>query len=218
MFTGLIEEKGVIRSIRRQGDAVDLIVEAETIFSDLKIGDSIAVNGVCLTATEVKKPRFTAKAVEETVTRTALRDLRSGSKVNLERALRLTDRLGGHLVSGHVDTVSKLLSTQIRPESRLLVFQLDRKWTRYLIEKGSVAVNGVSLTISALTSETFTVSIIPETWRSTALNALQTGKYANIEVDMIGKYIERLLQFNKNQFSQIKTSGISVETLQSLGY
>ncbi len=211
MFTGLIEEIGVIYAIRRQGGAIDLTIEASHVSHDMTVGDSIAVNGVCLTATAVQPSRFSATAVEETGTRTTLGQLKTGSRVNLERALRLSDRLGGHLVAGHVDATGQALSIQARPKSWLMTIRLDQKLMRYLIEKGSITVDGVSLTIAGLTTDSFTVSIIPETWKRSTLSLTRVGQGVNIEVDLIGKYIERLT--NPGQESQL-----SISLLEKLGY
>lgn len=211
MFTGLIEEIGTIRQLQRQGDALIMTISAPLITKNVATGDSIAINGVCLTVTRFEHDYFTATAVEETVSKTALKQLHIGSSVNLERALRLSDRLGGHLVAGHVDDVGHVVSIQPRPHSWLIEIEVHAKWMRYIIDQGSVAVDGISLTVASQKPSRFTVSIIPETWQRTTLNQLRVGQLVNIEVDLIGKYVEKLVTGQKD-------SNVTLARLSELGY
>ncbi len=213
MFTGLIEEIGTIRGVQGQSNAISLTIQADYICPDLAVGDSIAINGVCLTVTLIQRPKFSVDAVEETVSRSSLRNLKVGSRVNLERALRLSDRLGGHLVTGHVDATGQVIAVTPKPNSRLITVRLDRKLMSYLIEKGSIAIDGVSLTIAELSDSTFTVSIIPETWKRTTMNEYRPGRLINIEVDLIGKYVERLIKSNGGLSNRLNFS-----LLEKLGY
>ncbi len=211
MFTGLIEEIGRVRLLQRTGQAIIFTIEATNICSDLKIGDSVALNGVCLTATSTSADCFTVQAVEETMSRTALGLLAAGSPVNLERALRLSDRLGGHLVAGHVDTTAVVETINALENSWLFTFRLAPNWMRYVIEKGSIAINGVSLTVADMTLDTFTIAVIPETWRKTTFPALRVGQAVNIEVDLVGKYVEKFVQ-------PAPKNSLTLERLQALGY
>jgi len=169
------------------------LLEADFDLADPEEGESIAVNGVCLTARDIKGNSFLVDVSPETLSRTELGDLQTGSRVNLERALRLSDRLGGHLVSGHIDTQGRVEERRSEGDFTLFTFSLSRSLTKYVIEKGSVAINGVSLTVNSCQEERFTVSIIPHTLAVTTLGELQPGDRVNIEVDIIGKYVEKLL-------------------------
>jgi riboflavin synthase len=193
MFTGIIEELGRVRHLRRTGVSFSLEVEARRVLEGTRVGDSIATNGVCLTVCSLLPDGFVADVMPETVQRTALARLVPGSRVNLERALALGDRLGGHLVSGHVDATATLLARRSEETALVLTFAADADVLRYVVEKGSVAINGVSLTVSAVTDTTFSVSLIPHTQGETNLTALREGDVVNIERDMIVKYVERLL-------------------------
>ncbi len=192
MFTGLIADVGLVGSVQRDADGITLHVRS-SLGRARGEGDSIAVDGVCLTAVDVRADGFSAQAMQETLARSALAELREGAPVNLELPLRAQDRLGGHIVQGHVDGTSVLHA--IRPEgfSRVLEFEAGPALLRYLVLKGSVAVNGVSLTVSALGEETFAVSLIPETLERTNLGQLAEGALVNIEVDILAKHVERLL-------------------------
>jgi riboflavin synthase len=196
MFTGLIAELGSVAEVRRDEDGATLKI-ASGLAGELQEGDSIAVNGVCLTAVEVDRDGFQAQAMHETLERSALAGLRPGARVNLELALRAQDRLGGHVVQGHVDGTGTVRA--IRPEgfSRVLEIDVEPGLARYLVEKGSVAVDGVSLTVSALSDEGFSVSLIPETLQRTNLGAIGEGERVNIEVDILAKHIERLMAYQE---------------------
>ncbi|PRQ11930.1 riboflavin synthase [Corynebacterium sp. 13CS0277] len=199
MFTGIVEELGAVRAVERLTDAVRLVIEAQTVTADVHHGDSIAVNGVCLTVTDFAHPAdghagwFAADVMEESLRRSALGELGPGSPVNLERAARVDSRLGGHIVQGHVDTTAQLLRRTPSEHWDVVRFSLDPAIARYVVEKGSITVSGTSLTVSALGEDYFEVSLIPVTLRDTILGTLAPGDLVNIEVDIVGKYVERLL-------------------------
>jgi len=194
MFTGLIEDCGSVRAIRRSGEAAVLTVVTGLPVGDIVLGESIAVNGACLTVTAIGADCFDADMSPETVTRTTLGRLRVGQPVNLERALRFGDRLGGHLVTGHVDAVGKVRSRQREQNAVILEIEAPPACLRYLVEKGSVALDGISLTVNTVASDSFKLSIIPHTLEITALKNCAAGQEVNIETDLIGKYVERLLK------------------------
>jgi riboflavin synthase len=193
MFTGLIAELGSVAEVREDEDGATLRIDSRLV-GELREGDSIAVNGVCLTAIEIDRDGFQAQAMHETLERSSLAGLRQGARVNLELALRAQDRLGGHVVQGHVDGMGTVRA--IRPDgfSRVLEIDLETRLTRYLVEKGSVAVDGVSLTVSALSEHGFSVSLIPETLERTSLGQISEGQGVNIEVDILAKHVERLME------------------------
>jgi riboflavin synthase len=192
MFTGLIEDLGSIGAIERDSEGVTLAVRT-SLAGEVREGDSVAVNGVCLTATSVDSQGFRTQAMIETLRRSSLGALNPGSPVNLELAMRAGDRLGGHIVQGHVDGTATVRSMREEGFSRVLEFEADASLTRYMVEKGSVAIDGVSLTVSALAEDHFAVSLIPETLTRTNLGALEQGAIVNIEVDVLAKHVERLM-------------------------
>jgi riboflavin synthase len=193
MFTGLIAEVGSVISLERNGSGAVLRVRSG-LASELAEGDSVAVNGVCLTATDVSDGSFGAEAMIETLERSSLGLLDSGAKVNLELALRAGDRLGGHVVQGHVDGTGTVRATRSEGFSRVLEIEPEPRLGRYLVEKGSVALDGVSLTVSALHEGRFAVSLTPETLQRTNLGSIGEGSLVNIEVDILAKHVERLLE------------------------
>ena len=193
MFTGLIAELGTVRALERDGTGATLSI-ASSLAPELAEGDSIAVNGACLTATRVDAEGFSAEAMNETLARTALGELVPAARVNLELPLRAGERLGGHFVQGHVDGIGVLQATREEGISRVLEVGVPPALGRYLVEKGSVAVDGVSLTVSELLPDGFAVSLIPETLQRTSLGTAQPGARLNIEVDILAKHIERLLE------------------------
>ena len=193
MFTGIIQGLGTLFEKRPAGGGMIFGLEADFALTDPEEGESIAVNGACLTARNIKGRRFYVDVSPESLTRTVLGRLQAGQRVNLERALRLSDRLGGHLVSGHVDTQGQVEQRRSAGDFTLFTFSLDPGLTKYVIEKGSITINGVSLTVNSCEHDRFSVSIIPHTLAVTTLGALKVGDQVNIEVDMIGKYVEKLL-------------------------
>jgi len=200
MFTGIIEEIGKIEEISKQGRNLKLRIKAHKILNGLKVGDSININGTCQTIIAANSDSFTVEAVEETLRKTNLSGLKRNDGVNLERAVRLSDRLGGHLVTGHIDCVGKLKSITKKEGSFLCEFQLPEKYLTYLVEKGSVAVDGISLTVVEVKENSFTVAIIPFTLENTTLGAKKIGDSVNIETDLIGKYVERILASKRDKF------------------
>lgn len=193
MFTGIIQGLGRVFERRPAGGGVVFGIEADFLLTDPAEGESIAVNGACLTARNIQHNRFYADASPETLQRTGLGLLHAGSQVNLERALRLCDRLGGHLVSGHVDCLGQVAERKALGDFTLFSFSLDAALSKYVIEKGSIAINGISLTVNRCGQGFFEVSIIPHTLENTTLGRLSPGDRVNVEVDMIGKYVEKLL-------------------------
>lgn len=193
MFTGLIESQGTIRSLHRVGSAAELEVEAP-IASELHVGQSIAVDGVCLTVQSVFGPSFSVTAVEETLRRTTLGGKKERGQVNLERSLRVGDRLDGHLVQGHVDGLATVAEVRETLPGRELHFTLEPDLHRFLAEKGSVALDGVSLTVSKLTARGFHVALVPVTLERTTLSTLRPGRRVNLEIDVLARYAARLLQ------------------------
>src|SRR5436305_7515732 len=208
MFTGIIEELGRVRSIEKRGEGARLVSEARTVMDGTQEGDSIAVNGVCLTAVDVRSASFAADGSSETLQRSTLGTLRAGSLVNLERAVTPATRLGGHIVQGHVDARGRLASVEDHGESWTVRIEYPKEIARYLVFKGSVAVEGISLTIAGLTDEYFEVAIIPKTWAVTNLSHLRPGDPVNLEADIIAKYVERILSVGSRQGGQGDAPGV----------
>src|SRR5258707_6126796 len=193
MFTGIIEERGRIRTIEKGGEDARIIIEARTVTAGSAEGDSISVNGVCLTALDVQPGSFAADVSKETLLRSTLGSLRAGSPINLERAVTPASRLGGHIVQGHVDARGTFLSSESHGESWTFRIAYPKEIARYLVFKGSVAVEGISLTIANLTDDYFETAVIPKTWEVTNFSHLQPGDEVNLEVDVIAKYVEKIL-------------------------
>jgi len=193
MFTGIIEELGSVRAIEERGENARIVIAAQIVTEGTNHGDSISVNGVCLTALDIQPDSFAADVSRETLLRSTLGRLRPGTPVNLERAVTPATRLGGHIVQGHVDARGQLAGIEDHGESWTVRINYPKEIARYLVFKGSVAVEGISLTIAALTEDYFEIAIIPKTWEVTNLSHLKLGDDVNIEVDVLGKYIERLL-------------------------
>lgn len=193
MFTGLIEDLGTVRELRRESSGVRLSVGTAIPAAELRLGDSVAVNGICLTVVAAGSGGFTADVSPETLERSTLGELAAGSRVNLERALRLSDRLGGHLVSGHIDAIATVGERLQDRNAIRFTFRLPGAVNRFVAEKGSVAVDGISLTVNAVTEETFSVAVIPHTLAMTTLREKKSGDRVNIETDLIARYIARLL-------------------------
>jgi riboflavin synthase len=218
MFTGLIEGKGKIKEITRVRGGMVLVITPLFDLSDCRGGDSVSINGVCLTVTDLKDGYLKMDVSEETVSRSTMGQLRPGDEVNLERALRLTDRLGGHLVSGHVDGMGKILKKEQKQKSWLFRIGIDEALGRYTIEKGSVAVDGISLTINDCQDTFFEVNIIPQTAQETTLLKKKIGDSVNIETDLIGKYVEKFLLKDKLPEQQKKSTTINEEMLRKFRF
>jgi len=214
MFTGLVEEVGKVIGLDRVGAGARLHVSCGLPREEIALGDSVAVNGACLTVVEKSADRISLDVSPESLERTTFKSLRPGAFVNLERALRLGDRLGGHLVSGHVDCVAVVRERREVSGNVLFSFQLPARSARYLIEKGSVAIDGISLTVNTVADERFTVNIIPHTTEHTTLRFRRPGDEVNIETDLIGKYVERLLAGRMRDGGE----GISLELLAKSGF
>ncbi|MBT2228784.1 riboflavin synthase [Nonomuraea sp. NEAU-A123] len=193
MFTGIIEEKGDIVAVEAVGDSALLSVRGPIVTSDARHGESIAVNGVCLTVVDVQGDVFTVDVIKESLDRSSLGALDVGSAVNLERAVRADQRLGGHIVQGHVDGTAVLRSREPGANWDNLRFSLPESFARYVAEKGSIAIDGISLTVTTVDDDSFGVSLIPTTLKLTTLGELEVGDMVNIEVDVIAKYVERLV-------------------------
>ena len=213
MFTGIIEETGTIRKITTAADSARVEIAARAVLEGSRIGDSIAVNGACLTVVEISGQSFCADVSAETLRRTSLRQMRAGTRVNLERPLMPSSRLGGHIVQGHVDGTGEFL--EARPEGNGYVVRIGfpAQLARYIVEKGSITVDGISLTVAALGETWFEIAVIPHTWQVTNLSALKRGDAVNLEVDIIARYVERMMQSRLNE-----AGGLTLEKLQELGY
>ncbi len=194
MFTGIVEERGSVMSIADLGDAARIAIRGPLVTSDAALGDSIAVNGVCLTVVDVADGAFSADVMQETLRRSSLGQLVVDAPVNLERAARLDSRLGGHIVQGHVDGVASVRDITPTDNWTTVTFALPAELARYIVEKGSITVDGVSLTVVAVDDASFTVSLIPTTLAHTTLGTCRPGDIVNIEVDVIAKYVERLME------------------------
>lgn len=216
MFTGLVEELGKVKRIERGVKSVRLTVSAQKVTSDVKLGDSIAVNGACLTVVEYTSAYFTADVMPETVARTALAALQPGDTVNLERTLRVGDRLGGHIVSGHIDGVGTITVKEHNDNAVIVRIQTCSEVMRYIVEKGSVAIDGTSLTVVDYGSDWFTVSLIPHTAKMTTVGLKKTGEIVNLEADMIGKYVEKLLSLTPGK--PASKSGLDLGFLSEHGF
>ena len=199
MFTGIIEETGTVKTIRKTPTSSFVTIETKSILSDTSVGDSIAVNGVCLTVTGLDKNIFEADVMNETLRRSSLGELRAGSRVNLERAMAANGRFGGHIVSGHIDGTG--IIKQIENDGIAVWYKIsaDERILRYIVEKGSVALDGISLTVAKTDSSSFSVSVIPHTAANTTLSSKKVGDIINIENDIIGKYVEKLLYTENNK-------------------
>ena len=205
MFTGIIEEIGTIKSIKKGKSSAAVSIQASTIMQDIHLGDSIAVNGVCLTASLISSNSFTADVMHETLNRSALGKLRTGSPVNLERALSASSRFGGHIVSGHIDGTGTVFEICKDDNAVWFTIKTSAQVLRYIIEKGSIAIDGISLTVAKVYQDSFRVSIIPHTAALTTLSSRRIGDTVNLENDCIGKYVERLMGKECQNASNITT-------------
>ncbi len=213
MFTGIIQDIGVVAAHRQSGENIVFTIESRLVDPELGIGDSVSISGVCLTVTEISVPeqRFCVAAVQETLKRTSLSRLRQGARINLELALRPTDRLGGHFVQGHVDTIGRCERITELSGSRVLIVSFDREYRGLVVEKGSIAIDGVSLTAYGVTDREFAVSFIPHTLKATTLDSLKIGDELNLEFDILGKYVARMQQTADNK-------KLSIQMLRDFGY
>lgn len=212
MFTGIIEEIGTVKKIVR-GQQAYLEIQADKIFTDIHVGDSIAVNGVCLTVTNFSGKIFTADVMNETFNRSSLGILKVGSHVNLERAMSANGRFGGHIVSGHIDGTGKIISIKKDDNAVWYKIQTSENIMKYIVEKGSIAIDGISLTVAGVEKDNFSVSIIPHTASETILSEKKTGDTINLENDIIGKYVEKFLNYN-----QPEKSGITMDFVAKYGF
>jgi riboflavin synthase len=216
MFTGIIEATGHIAAIKRSGQDAQLTIQSDTLdFSDVKLGDSIASNGVCLTVTSLGSHSFTADVSGETLSRTLFGSYQTGQRINLEKALLPTTRLGGHLVSGHVDGIAVVSKVETTGQSWQIYLQSPEDLSRYIAEKGSVTIDGISLTVNELTAKGFRLTIVPHTARETTIQALQAGSKVHLEVDLLARYIERLLQ---GKPAAAPASPVTMNLLQQSGF
>ncbi|MGL4522022.1 MAG: riboflavin synthase [Bacilli bacterium] len=216
MFTGIVEELGTIKRINASGQTLQLQISGQKVLEDVTVGDSIAVNGICLTVTAFTPQYFSVDVMPETFKSTSLAAVSVGSSVNLERAMRANSRFGGHIVSGHVDTVGKIIEKKAVQNAVYYTIAFDQQWSRYTIQKGSICVDGTSLTIFDQSPGSLTVSLIPHTQMSTVLGQKVVGNAVNLEFDTIAKYVERLLQVEPQKES--KSSRIDETFLRTAGY
>jgi riboflavin synthase len=217
MFTGIIEELGVVSRIKLAADSAELSIKAKKVLEETRLGDSIAVNGVCLTVIRLGIQEFTVDVMAETLTKTALAQLEPGSKVNLERALQLFSRLGGHLVSGHVDDIGTIKRITAAGIATIYEISISPSLSSFIIPKGSIALDGISLTVVQAEKDFFSVSLIPHTFAQTTLGLRKVGEQVNLETDIIGKYIASLIS-NSPQKSQTTRNNISVNFLAEHGF
>jgi riboflavin synthase len=215
MFTGIIEELGKVRAVEKRGDGSRVVIEARAVTQGSNEGDSIAVNGVCLTALDIIGNSFAADCSKETLDRSTLGNLRAGASVNLERAVTPSTRLGGHIVQGHVDARGVFQSAIQQGEFWTVRIAYPEEIARYLVFKGSIAIEGISLTIAALTDSYFEIAVIPKTWTMTNLSSLHSGDAVNLEADVIAKYVERIMTVGRQDEA---SSELTMERLVQLGY
>ncbi len=214
MFTGIIEELGIIRAMDRRTDSIVLTIEAHTVLEGTRIGDSIAVNGVCLTVTSLNDTSFTADVMHETIRRTSFCELRTGSPVNLERAMQVGGRLGGHIVSGHIDGTGHVSRIENDGIARVITISIPKDMAPFIVEKGSITIDGISLTVVSAGSSQFSVSIIPHTMSHTTLMGKHPGAIVNLETDIVGKYIHRFMETGPVE----SPKGVTMEMLLENGF
>ena len=217
MCTGIIEETGSVESIVQNGDSAVITINASKVLENTNIGDSIAVNGVCLTATSITGGRFSADVMAETLRRSSLGKLSHGSRVNLERAMAANGRFGGHIVSGHIDGTGTIRSMEREANAVWVEIAASETLLKYIVEKGSIAIDGISLTVAKLTNDSFSVSVIPHTGEETTLLKKNKGDIVNLENDIVGKYVERLLSFKKEESSN-QNKEITMDFLYENGF
>jgi len=214
MFTGIIEELGKIASLEKHAEGAKIRIAANIVTNDTNDGDSIAVNGVCLTALDIKQSGFTADVSQETLDKSTLGRLKTGAKVNLERAVTPSTRLGGHIVQGHVDSRGKFVQAVQSGDFWTVRVAFPKEIGQYLVYKGSVSVEGISLTIAELGADFFDIAVIPKTWEMTNLSSLKAGDEVNLEADVIAKYVERILLYGRAEQGE----NITIEKLSKLGF
>lgn len=216
MFTGIIEEIGVVKSIRMGAQSAVITIQAKKVMEDIHVGDSIAANGVCLTVTSFDKNSYSVDVMHETLRRTNLGTLKSGSRVNLERAMAADGRFGGHIVAGHVDDPGIITSMEKDDNAIWITIQTTPSVLKYIVEKGSITIDGISLTVAKVDDKSFAVSVIPHTGANTTLLEKKPGDTVNLETDMVGKYVEKLLRYEeKDEKTQ---SGITMDFLKNHGF
>ncbi|MFD3155472.1 riboflavin synthase [Haloimpatiens sp. FM7330] len=215
MFTGLVEEIGVVESIRKGLKSAQINIKAKNILEGIKLGDSISTNGVCLTVTAFTSNSFCVDVMPETMRRSNLKNLKKGSKVNLERALKSGDRFGGHIVSGHIDGIGIIKSFDKEDNAIWVTVEASKNILKYIVNKGSIAIDGISLTVAYADNEIFKVSIIPHTKEETTLISKKVGCEVNLECDVVGKYIERLMCFKD---SNVTKKSIDIDLLKENGF
>ncbi len=216
MFTGIVEETGIVKALSANTLPAKIQIQCNQVLNDTQIGDSIAVNGVCLTVTEISKTTFTADIMKETLERSSLGDLKVGNTVNLERAATLNTRLGGHIVSGHIDGTGKISIIEEIENTYWYTIKCNKMLLKLIVEKGSIAIDGISLTVAKVSHEDFQVSIIPHTLCETTLIEKKVGDKVNLENDIIGKYVEKLLYFKNVE--EKKESNITEKFLLENGF
>ena len=216
MFTGIIEEVGVIKNIKMGAKSAVITIQANTVMEDIHLGDSIAMNGVCLTVTSFDKNSYSVDVMHETLRRTNLGALKGGSRVNLERAMAAYGRFGGHIVAGHVDGTGVITSMKQDDNAVWIDIETDASVLKYIVEKGSITIDGISLTVAQVDSRSFAVSVIPHTGMHTTLLEKKPGDSVNLETDMIGKYVEKLLGYQEQE--QKPKSNITMEFLMENGF
>lgn len=216
MFTGIIEEVGVVKSIRMGAQSAVITIQAEKVMEDIHVGDSIATNGVCLTVTSFDKNSYSVDVMHETLRRTNLGTLKSGSRVNLERAMAADGRFGGHIVAGHVDDSGTITSMEKDDNAIWITIRTTPAVLKYIVEKGSIAIDGISLTVAQVDDKSFAVSVIPHTGANTTLLEKKPGDTVNLETDMVGKYVEKLLRYEESE--EKPQSGITMDFLKSHGF
>lgn len=209
MFTGLVEEIGVIKSVKNGTKSATLSIKANKIFDDLKLGDSVCVNGVCLTVTTILDSTFTADVMNETLKKSSMTNIKNGSLVNLERAMSLNGRFGGHIVSGHIDGIGKIIKIRKDDIAIWYTIKTNNEIMKYIVQKGSITIDGISLTVASVTSGNFSVSVIPHTQKETTLVNKKIGDVVNLENDIVGKYIEKMIS---------KDEGITENMLLKYGF
>ena len=218
MFTGIIEEVGTVMSVKSSANAMKLTIRAPKVTQDINMGDSIAVNGICLTACGLGRENFTVDVMGETLSRTSLKVLKCGSHVNLERALTFNGRLGGHIVSGHIDGIGTVTAIKNDDIARLITISAPQAVMDLIVEKGSVAVDGISLTVASVSSGDFTVSVIPHTMDNTILTEKTPGDTVNLENDCIGKYVRKLMELSEHEMQDAAARRCSGKSRVTAGF